>query len=225
MSAGSRMGTATPVTSWWMLPASSAYPCRRTSASAALNSEAVLIVLSVNTSSGPLIIRSCWINGAKASKSNPDDEACSGSRPATAGVIDHRPRDSEALHEEHLIAFHDPQLNMLSNNGVKILHYRHRRFPQAKCRRRPGYRFPHLDSNAHFPVIISLEPAETSQLLHKAGGRGDMQPRTAGNLRDTQCRVTRPESVHNADYSGEYGLSPLGTGHGSSFCDQLHHVE
>lgn len=80
--AGARIGTATPSASSCTCPGRYAYPCRRTSARAARSAAWSVIVLAVYRRSGSARIRSCRSRPPNASSTRPEEDACSGSRPA-----------------------------------------------------------------------------------------------------------------------------------------------
>lgn len=77
-----RTGTATPVASGCTCPSVTTWPSRRTRASRTRNRAGSVTVADVRRSRGAARTRSCWSGGAWASRTRPDDETCSGSRPA-----------------------------------------------------------------------------------------------------------------------------------------------
>ena len=77
-----RTGTAIPQASGWMNPGQNATPSRRTWSRVARNRAGVPMVAAVNVCSGPARVRYCRSAPACASSTSPEDDACSGSRPA-----------------------------------------------------------------------------------------------------------------------------------------------
>ena len=87
-------------------------------------------------------MRSCRSCSPNASSTSPDDEACSGSRPAMRVTFEPEPRPAEALEEQGLVLLEDRQLRVLADARLHPLHRGHREPGAAAARGTSGSRAP-----------------------------------------------------------------------------------
>lgn len=117
-----------------------------------------------------------------------------------ARVVDDGPRRTQTLDKEYLLPLEDPELRVLTEHRVEVLHKRQGGLTQTPCRGRPRGQLPHPNTDAQSTVRGPLQQAEDDQLLDQPRGGGYMKSRATCDLADSHLGALGVEGVEYADH-------------------------